>query len=219
MRLADPALPLARRALEDAVHKLAGRQSVDLDRDATGAEYDPAKMGDRAWGPSRWNQLCTSLDTPRATSRAPRGGSQPPVWVDCLDLRNAIETTVRTAATAHLADPPAAVEAMLHALADHQWRPQDTTTITSLAVDIDRYADAIDDLFDPPKRLSLAAACTVCGESTVHREDRAGEIVRQPALQLGEHGCECLNCGQLWAPEAFADLARSLGTLPPGVLE
>lgn len=54
----------------------------------------------------------------------------------------------------------------------------------------------------------------------LHNRMSAGERVRQPALRIGEHGCQCGQCGQVWAPQYFAHLANVLGyELPEGVLE
>jgi hypothetical protein len=54
----------------------------------------------------------------------------------------------------------------------------------------------------------------------VYHRDSAGELVRQPALQIGVWGCECMACRAFWAPDRFVFLARVLGyELPEGVLE
>ena len=208
------ALPQVRNELDDAVHALIGTQSHDVDRDGS---------IQRVWGASRYAQLSVSLDTPKATGRTMKGGSQPPIWVDATDLKQSIDTTIlgwwphcqdlgatRSAAT---------IEATLHGIVDHTWRPDDVAGLVHMARSIASFAVKIDKLFDPPKRLTLAASCPACGANTVYRPDSAGETVRQPALQLSADGCVCQACRHMWAPEYFAHLARTLGTMPEGVLE
>ncbi|EUA18451.1 putative phage protein [Mycobacterium xenopi 3993] len=57
-------------------------------------------------------------------------------------------------------------------------------------------------------------------KKTVYRRDNAGDLVRQPALQITTQGCVCQHCRTVWGPERFMLLAKVLGyDLPPGVLE
>jgi len=67
----------------------------------------------------------------------------------------------------------------------------------------------------------VTAPRPACGATTVFCRDSAGELVRQPALQIvAEHGCTCQACNYCWAPAHYLYLARVLGyELPPGVLE
>jgi hypothetical protein len=74
-------------------------------------------------------------------------------------------------------------------------------------------------LLEPAHVKTIAAACPSCNTAVVYRKS-AGELVRQPALQVvAEVGCTCLSCGAAWAPDAYLFLCRLLGfELPEGVL-
>jgi hypothetical protein len=67
----------------------------------------------------------------------------------------------------------------------------------------------------------LSAPCPACGAKSAFRRDSAGELVRQPALQIiTEIGCTCLVCRHTWGPELYLHLARVLGfEIPAGVIE
>ncbi|GAA3962955.1 DUF7340 domain-containing protein [Gordonia caeni] len=247
-------LPITRTQLGDAIHTLAGRQRLTVDRDQhdilTDLEHtyrerrrtiiaqhghDTARVltdlqrrheeaitaatTHTTWTDSRYAQLCAALETPKATGRQPHAGSQPPLWVDALDLRHTITTHVTEWAHTWQLGTTHTITA-LHALADRTWRPQDVAAMTTITQTCLRWSSAIDSLFDPPKRLTLAAPCPACQVATVHRPDSAGEWVRQPALQITDRGCECLNCRHLWDPTMYRHLANVLGcNLPEGVLE
>jgi hypothetical protein len=82
------------------------------------------------------------------------------------------------------------------------------------AVDARGWRCAVDDFaFDTP--------CLACGAITVYRRDSAGELVRQPALQIvAEAGCSSIDRRYTWAPSHYLHLCRVLGLeLPAGVLE
>lgn len=85
---------------------------------------------------------------------------------------------------------------------------------------VSRYLDSwvrlITELFDPPKRIHLAAPCPECRETTVrlyHMDD--AEYVLTPALQIiktgNGHECECFSCGTVWPDSSFLLLAKILG--------
>jgi hypothetical protein len=54
----------------------------------------------------------------------------------------------------------------------------------------------------------------------VYRRDSAGELVRQPALQIvAEQGCTCQACRHCCTPDLYLHLCRVLGfDLPDGVI-
>lgn len=66
---------------------------------------------------------------------------------------------------------------------------------------------------DPPRPVSLAAACPQCGRSVVHVED-SGERVRRAALQVdrttGTAACIAPGCDAVWTPDRWAFLAAVL---------
>lgn len=74
----------------------------------------------------------------------------------------------------------------------------------------------INELFDPPRRLHLAAPCPACGKATsrVYHLDE-NEYVMVPALQIVKvesgHQCQCVACGACWPDSHFLLLAQVLG--------
>lgn len=81
---------------------------------------------------------------------------------------------------------------------------------------LDRWVSLINELFDPPRRLHLAAPCPACGRATspvYHLEDN--ERVMVPALQIFKvgdgHICQCVHCGACWPDSHFLLLAHVLG--------
>lgn len=81
---------------------------------------------------------------------------------------------------------------------------------------LDSWVRLIRELFEPPRRLHLAAPCPACNESTVtiyHADDK--ESVLSPALQITHtkdgHICECYACGAIWPDTHFLLLAQILG--------
>ncbi|UQE74207.1 hypothetical protein MYK68_15965 [Gordonia sp. PP30] len=234
----DHQLPAARRQLSDAVHHLAGRQRLTVDRDPSvdiladlDADYQRrratilAQPGDHtavladlqrrheeavtaattstSWTPSRYEQLDAALTRPRLGRGGHTDTPHPPIWVDGVDLRAKIITHVREWAISWQT-PCLAPVAVLHALADRAWRPQDVPAILTIAGRCEDWAKEIDQLFDPPRRLTISAACPECGESTVYRPDETGEWVRQPALTVDyQRGADCLACREHWPPERF----------------
>lgn len=81
---------------------------------------------------------------------------------------------------------------------------------------LDSWVRLIRELFEPPRRLHLAAPCPACTETTVtvyHADDR--ESVLAPALQItytkDGHVCECYACGAIWPETHFLLLAQILG--------
>lgn len=79
---------------------------------------------------------------------------------------------------------------------------------------LEAWVRTITELFDPPRRLHLAAPCPECGKAIATRiED--GEKVTLPALQISRspngHQCQCVSCGACWQDTHFLLLARVLG--------
>lgn len=143
------------------------------------------------------------------------GRSLPPVWVDALDQKRAIDDRARRWSPSQPSTP-----ARLREIAARRWRPQDTRKIREMTEEIRSWSVAVRTLLDPPRVFTVAAPCPACGTRSVHRQV-AGESVRTPALQLvANTGCTCLACHTHWAPEKYLFLCRLLGfTLPAGVLE
>jgi len=145
--------------------------------------------------------------------------SQPPMWVDAVDLLTEIDTALEIWQPAFTGTPPTV--GRIRELGRRDWRPQDCRAIEQIASAFLAWAKDIETLLDPPASKHVAAACPACGHKTAVRKDSAGEHVRVPALQLvAATGCTCLVCRTFWAPEYYMHLSRVLGfDMPAGVLE
>ncbi len=201
----DGALKPALTQLGDAIHRLCGPQTRWID-------------GTLMHAASRYIQLLGS--TAGEQNNTGNGGgskSRPPCWVDALDLRTEIDTAVEIWQPAYTGTP--ATVGRLRWLEQRKWRPQDCRQIEQITQAVAEWAAAIDALLDPPRRWTLPSPCPACNTATVYRRDAAGDMVRQPALQIGPQGCHCIKCRAQWAPDKFVWLARLLGSLPENVLE
>jgi hypothetical protein len=144
--------------------------------------------------------------------------SMPPMWVDCADLLNEIDTTVACWQPQYDRPPPTI--GRLHVLANRSWRPQDCRAVNQIASALEAWARQIIALLDPPHIKTMSAPCPACNAETVLRRDSAEELVRQPALQITVHGCQCQSCKTEWTPDRYLFLCKLLGwELPAGVLE
>ena len=119
------------------------------------------------------------------------------------------------------AKPPATTVDRIRALPDRRWRPQDVARMEQITAVLLDWAVDIGDMLNPPRKMTISAACPACGETTTHRRDKGGDRVRVPVLQVvADRGCTCLACGAHWAPTLYTHLSRVLGfELPDGVLE
>lgn len=204
----DGQLQPARAELSNAISQLIDPQSHST-------------PGQTIYIPSLYQQLTEAVPGSflGRTTGTPR--SQPPLWLDAADLLNQIDTTVRKwqpAGDAASKLPPTIRRLQL--INQRTWRPQDTDTITHQTHQIQQWAIRIATLFAENHTKHITAPCPACGKTTIHKRDSTGELIRQPALQIGVHGCECMACHQIWGPQLFMHLARVLGyELPEGVLE
>lgn len=168
------------------------------------------------WVPSWYRQL---LDAVNATQRMghsiPR--SRPSCNLEALDLQIEIDAGVRD-----WQPEGTGTEQRLVQLLERGFRPQDTAAVEGMAADLDHWVQRIQALLSDErvKTFKDAAACPACQTQYVYRRDFAGEMVRQPALQITTAGCQCQRCRTVWAPQHFRLLALALGYDPPaGVLE
>lgn len=161
----------------------------------------------------RWEQLLDVQPERTNTGSAPK--SNPPVWIDGMSLTEEIRTAIN-----QIEPGPGSVIGKLYQIRDRHWRPQDVADIADITRRLERWVERIDALVDP-HHWHIATPCPACGESFVHRNDTTtDQPARQPTLQIGKHGCECMNCHTLWGPNLYEHLARVLGCpLPEGVLE
>ncbi len=203
--VSDGNLPAALTALADAIHALCGPQSRWINNRLVNI-------------PSRYLQLWGA--TTGEQSNAGGGGgskSRPPFWLDAFDLLHEIDETLACWQPAYTGVPPTV--GRLNCLQTRGWRPQDTRQLNQITSAVLAWTASIDQLLDPPPKWTLPSPCPACNTATVYRKDSSGELVRQPALQLGPNGCYCTKCRAHWSPEQFVFLARVLGSLPENVLE
>lgn len=118
-------------------------------------------------------------------------------------------------------EPPTSTERRLRLIAARNFRPDDIAAIVKITNTLTTWTARINALLEPEHIKHVSAPCPACGATTIHRKDSAGEIVRQPALQIiTDQGCTCLRCRAHWAPEYYLHLSRVLGfDLPAGILE
>lgn len=194
-----------------------GNLPATLDRlhTATAALLDPVKEwaeDQMRVAPSLYQQLVDDL--PARTGDAPRSrhaSSMPPMYVDACDLKVDIDTAVHKLHPDGFSTPH-----RLRLIAAARWRPQDCEHLERIITELERWAVSIQSLITPQHVKEVSAACPACDVRTVHRRNKAGEVVRQAALQLiPAEGCTCLNCGAFWAPSSYLLLASVLGYAPP----
>lgn len=209
-------LPQAQRQLTDAITKL-----IDPKPQLTN--------GQLRYTQSLYTQLTDAIPG-QYLGRTGLQRSQPPLWIDAADLLTEINTTTRawhpdtiawfTGFVFVIIPIHHTTPGRLRLLAQCRWRPQDTAQITRYANQIETWIKRIETLFAEHHVKHLPAPCPACDKKIVYRRDSAGELVRQPALQITTNGCECQACHTIWGPELFMHLARVLGyPTPAGVLE
>lgn len=165
--------------------------------------------------PSLYSCLISDLGGGQGDDHSP-AKSQPPIWVDAMQLAVDIENRVK-----QWFPKPGTIPDRLQALSWHSWRPQDTDKVTDMARNVEGWCESILNLIDPENRKFIEAACPSCSKCKVHRRDSAGEMVLQPALKwTPAAGFQCQACKASWRPEQTLFFSRLLGfELPEGVLE
>lgn len=201
----DGALIPALRLLEDAVHRLCGPQSRFIE-------------GRLLYAESRYMQLHNAIAGEQVN---PGGGggskSQPPCWLDAIELLDEIDTAVAIEQPAFTGVPPTV--GRLKWIQARSWRPQDCRRIGQITAAIAEWAADIDALLDPPQRWTLPDPCPACSATTAYHRDSGGERVRGPALQIDTHSCRCNACHAEWGREKFEWLGKLLGRdTPEGVI-
>lgn len=207
----DGALKPALNALGDAISSLIDPKPVHHD---TGIH----------WADDLYTQLTDEIPGSQGNaSHVPQ--SSPPLCIDAAELKAEIDTATaiwepRPEIDVSEDQPPPITVIRLRAIENRGWRPQDVKAIEQIAEAVLSWCEAIRTLLDPPPRWHLPNPCPACNVAIVHRKNSAGEVVRQPALQIGAAGCVCQSCRHEWAPAYFQHLANVLGyELPDGVLE
>jgi hypothetical protein len=205
---ADGSLPEARKRLEDAVSGLVDPQLQVVD-------------GRTHWIDSAYTQLLEAIPGEQGSGHGV-ARSLPPMWIDAADLKHEIETATAAWLPKPVIDlldgdatPIAALR--LHQLEGKGWRPQDCKAMDQISGIVESWTASIKSLLSPIPRWSLPSPCPNCEKATVYRKDSAGEMVRQPALQVSTTGCTCLACKTVWTPDRFVFLSKVLGSLPANV--
>lgn len=180
--------------------------------------------GEKVHAPSLLDQLIDDSGGQQGSQYGGVARSLPPAWVDATDLINEIAVAV-DAWQCGLPDLPRprhlvhATTARVQQLAKRAWRPQDVKALEQITRNLTEWSVQIEELLNPATKWTLPNPCPACNTTTVYRRDSAGDMVRQPALQIGPWGCQCQRCKHVWAPAYFELLAAALGyPLAEGVL-
>lgn len=197
-------LPGTRQAFRDAIHALIGHTRTLIERDNGATEP--------AWGDPLYTQLREYIAGAQGNgSSGAFHRSMPPVVLDAVDLCDQIDRTVKTWWPEDSDPRHGTTHTRLSWMEQQQFRPQDVPWLKARTADLTWWAARARELLDPPRRWTLPNPCPACGTAKVYRPDSAGETVRQPALQIGRHGCECQHCHTVWPPERFGILAGAIG--------
>ena len=196
----------------NTVHELVGTRSGTISTD------DGHK---RAVGDSLYQLMKDSITgVIRESEGSSEKRSTPPLWLDCSSWLEETDRTVRSWGFSGDGPSKHATVNRLFAMADAGWRPDDVAVLNEASRIITKWITKAENLLDGERRWTLAAPCPNCGATHSMRRDGAGELVRQPALQVGAQGCMCLACEYRWSPEYFIHLAQVLECgIPEGVLE
>lgn len=197
----EGSLQLAKSQLADAIHALCQPRPHHLN-------------GHTVWLASRYDDLRDALDITGSRAGSGDGSAKAPCWVDALKL--VIQVDSRTAEW----DSADTTPQRLHRVQDHPWRPQDCEYMTEITNDIQRFVQAIDDLFAvKPIYLrrevdgkTVPVACPLCGHDYAYRLADTGERIRTPALAITVERAVCQQCHEVWPCERFEFLGRLLGT-------
>ncbi len=167
------------------------------------------------FAPSLYDQLRGDLAGTQGDTRT-AAKSLPPIWVDAADLLKVIDRTTQGWQPKH----STTVDRLL-SLSGFGWRPQDTDHVDTMTGCVEGWCVQILALLDPQATKTISAPCPQCSKDHVYRRDKAGEMVRKPALQLVTNtGCSCLACNAFWPPEQYMWLNRLLGfDRPEGVCD
>lgn len=220
-------LQAAISALTDARSEMAGDASCPDCR----LESCPGHM---KWVSSWYEQLQDSLSGEQGAGfHATQARSIPPMWVDAAQTLMEIDEAVgiwepRPNVDVSDDDLPPMTVIRLQALEKRAWTPQQTKSMDDLTDIITSWVKDIEQLFavEPVRALWAAkgggfAACPACSATMAKKEDKCGEKVQYPALQLSNDGTtKCMACRTSWSPDLALFVCRQLGyPLPDGILQ
>lgn len=122
--------------------------------------------------------------------------------VDAADLHRAIEHRLREWATQVGIRPGRHGWPPLEALLAAWWRRVQQVSpidVRSYAGKLAAWAQAIEDLIDPPVRYALKGACPECGSVYVQTAEHAGRALEVTARHHSDRSVvHCRSCGHLW---------------------
>lgn len=143
------------------------------------------------------------------------GPARAPMWADAFDLAHRIDRAVAKWCPEQPSEPQIypTTSWRLTTLAEHKWRPQDSTHLAEMAAQLEEFAIAIHALLLPEPVVYLDKPCPICSKEWVKRRDNAGELVNQRALSIrGDHGARCASCKTRWQTIGeLAILGRMIG--------
>ena len=194
---------------------VAARGSLDRAIQALIAPRPGVYADQTRYAPSLYHQLSTELAGAQGDNKTP-AKSLPPVHIDAVQLKYDIDRQ-----TAAWVPKPGDTPHRLEILSVQLFRPQDTKQVYDMSRMLRQWCQQIVNLLDPAPVKTISAPCPSCNRTTVYRRDSAGEVVRQPALQVVTGvGCTCRHCEAHWSPDRYMFLSKLLGfELPDGVLE
>jgi hypothetical protein len=203
---ADGPLPLAKRALDDAVSAICDPIPRWVD-------------GELRWADPLYVQLRIELAGNKPTQRSQVVRAILPCRVDILALLIEVDRAVITWTRP---DGKGDTPERLRALAARGWRPQDVGLIEAHVAGLWRWQSTGTQLLTPAVRLPLSEPCPRGGARWAYH-DHDGEQTHTRALTVSEDGCACAACGAYWTPDQFGWLARLFGCesailLPIGIV-
>lgn len=198
-------------SFRDAVHDLVGTRAGSIHTD------DGYR---RVAGDSLYVLMRESITgVVRESEGSSEKRSTPPLWLDCSSWSDTVDRDVKSWWLDSEGPSEHATVNRLFNMADAGWTPEHVETLKTATRIISKWITKAETLLDGERRFDLVASCPACGEAHSLRRDSAGELVRQPALQVSAQGCVCLSCEAYWGPERFLMLAAALGCNDIGVLE
>lgn len=192
-------LPAARRLLADRISVWVAPRLASVDRRSgllapLYAELRQAVLGHRGGSGRRGTE------------------SQPPAWLDGIELVTEVDATVSQWEHDGSGAGFPTVNRLTR-ISTRSWRPEDVDTVVGMADTLHAWARHYEALTTARPKF-LPNPCPRCNESHAFRE-LDGERVRVPALQVTVERCVCLACRSEWPESQFMFLARTLGYSPP----
>ncbi|SFE55004.1 hypothetical protein SAMN04487819_11682 [Actinopolyspora alba] len=165
--------------------------------------------------PSLLDQLRDAI-APGTDRRPGTGaGSRTPISIEAHDRLAEIDATSTRIQQALASPPHRDVAERLRGIVATVTATTDRESIDTVTAHLNHWVREIRVLFDPPRRLHVAAPCPACQTRMVATTGDDGETVQTPALWVdGQTGCRCHACGHHWPTSHLEHLAAVLGCVP-----